>query len=97
MRYVLLRRVTYKNCFFIDCNLEGMDVAGALLVGSRFNGSNTLDMKNVTGPHKAIFVWYLRPGGGPARYKPAFQYIPYSTSVTGTLSIQENSARKKMT
>ncbi len=97
MSYTMLRRVTYKNCFFIDCNLEGVDVAGAFLVGTRFNECNTLDMRNVTGPHGAVFVWYLRPGGGPARYKPAFRYVPYATSVTGTLTVQENSARRKMT
>ena len=97
MRYAMLRRVTYKNCFFVDCNLEELDFAGALLVGTRFDGCNTLNMRNVDGPHGAIFTWYLRPGGGRIRYAPAPGYLAYTASSTGTLTIQENSARRKRT
>ena len=97
MSYAMLRRVTYKNCFFINCNLEEMDVAGALLVGSRFDGCNTLNMRNVDGPHGAVFAWYCRPGGGRIRYEPHSGYLAYTASSTGTLSIQENCARRKRT
>jgi uncharacterized protein YjbI with pentapeptide repeats len=93
MSYSMLRRVTWKNCFVLNCNLEGADVAQAFLVGTRFNGSITTDMKNVD---RAVFVWYLRVGGGPPKYEPDFQYRPYTTSVTGSLTFQENSARRRL-
>jgi hypothetical protein len=89
-----LRRVTYKNCFFINCNLEKADFAGGFFVGSVFNGSNTRGVRNVDGKHGAIFDWYLRPGGGSPQYEPTPGYIRMMTSSTGTVSFQENAARR---
>lgn len=99
MTYCMLRRVTYKNAFFLDCNLEGADFAQGFFVGSKFNGCRKRYMKNVdpSKPGGPVFTWYLRPGGGPPRYEPAPQYIPYNISVTGSLSVQENAARQKLT
>ena len=96
MTYAMLRRVTYKNCFFIECNLEGVDMAGAFMLGTKFRRCITLDMQNLTGSHKAVFHWYLRPKGGPNRYDPAFQYVVYDDSITGSISIQDNSAKRRM-
>lgn len=96
MLRTLLRRVTYKNCFFIETDLEGADMAGGFFVGTCFNGANTKDIQNLTGPHKAIFKWYLRIGGGPPRYESADGYIEMTTSATGTLSFQENAARRRL-
>ena len=90
----LLRRVTHKNCFFVNADLEGADMAGGFFVGTCFNESNTKDIQNLTGPHAAIFKWYLRVGGGPPRYEAADGYIEMTTSATGTLSFQENAARR---
>jgi hypothetical protein len=93
----MLRRVTYKNCFFTNTDLEGADMAGGLFVGSCFDGANTKGIQNLTGPHAAVFKWYMRVGGGPPRYEPADDYIEMTTSVTGTLSFQENAARRSLT
>jgi len=95
MLWTVLRRVTYKNCFFINANMECANMAGGFFVGSCFNGANTKGIKNLTGPHGAIFKWYLRPGGGSAKYTPSEGYYEMMTSATGTLSFQENSARRK--
>jgi len=97
MQRAMLRRVTYKNCFFVCTDLEGADMAGGFFVGSCFDDANTKDIQNLTGPHKAIFEWYLRVGGGPPRYEPAEGYIKMTTSATGTLSFQENAARRSLT
>ena len=97
MLRTLLRRVTYKNCFFVNADLEAADMAGGFFVGSCFNDANTKNIQNLTGPHAAIFKWYLRVGGGPPRYEPADGYIEMTTSATGTLSFQENSARRSFT
>lgn len=94
MLRTLLRRVTYKNCFFVNADLEAADMAGGFFVGTCFNESNTKDIQNLTGPHAAIFKWYLRVGGGPPRYEAADGYIEMTTSATGTLSFQENAARR---
>ena len=98
LSYAMMRRVTWKNCFVLDCNLEGADFAQAFLVGTRFNGSITRDLKNAdpTKPGGPVFVWYLRQGGGPPRYEQDFQYRPYATSVTGSLTFQENASRKRV-
>jgi hypothetical protein len=98
LTYCMLRRVTYKNCFFLNCNMEGADLAQGFFVGSKFNGSITKGMKNAdpTRPGGPVFTWYLRPGGGPPRYEPAPQYLPYNVSVTGSLTVQENAARRKI-
>ena len=95
MLRTLLRRVTYKNCFFVNADLEASDMAGGFFVGSCFNDANTKNIQNLTGPHAAIFKWYLRIGGGPPRYEPADGYFEMTTSATGTLSFQENAARRR--
>ncbi len=98
MTYCMLRRVTYKNAFFLNCDMEGADLAQGFFVGSRFNGSKVSELKNAdpSKPGGPVFTWYLRPGGGPPRYEPESQYLAYNTSVTGSLSVQENAARRKI-
>jgi hypothetical protein len=96
MWHVQLRRVTYKNSFFINSDLTGADFAGGFFVGSAFNGSKWPHARNITGNHGAVFVWYLNPKGGPPKYLPAPGYIKVMTSLTGTLSFQENAARRRL-
>jgi len=76
--------------------MEDANMAGGFFLGSCFNGANTEGIVNLTGPHKAIFTWYLRPGGGPSKYEPSDEYTKMMTSATGTLSFQENAARRKL-
>jgi len=96
MLWTQLRRVTYKNCFFTNADMERANMAGSFFVGSSFNGASTKGIQNVNGPHGAIFKWYLSPGGGPPRYESKDGYMEMMTSATGTLSFQENAARRKL-
>jgi len=92
-----MRRVTYKNCFFIDTDLSYADFAQGFFIGSAFNGAKTDHIRNADPKEAggAVFVWYLNPDGGPPRYSPAEGYKAVQTSLTGSISYQENAARNR--
>lgn len=91
-----IRRVTYKNCFFIETDLTDADFVGSELLGTRFNGAILDGVKNT---HRAVFLWWVSPYGlGPSKinYEPIPGYRLMDESATKGWSRRENAARKKI-
>jgi uncharacterized protein YjbI with pentapeptide repeats len=85
-----MRRVTYKNGFFIETDLQKSDFVGADLLGCRFDGANTLDVRNMD---RATFFWYLNPYGGKPSYDPRPGWAKLDKSVLGGITFRENAAK----
>ena len=91
-----LRRITYKNCFFIETDLTDADFVGAELLGSKFDGAILNGVKNT---HRAVFHWWVSPYGlGPSKisYEPIPGYRLMDESATKGWSNRENAAREKI-
>jgi uncharacterized protein YjbI with pentapeptide repeats len=90
--FASLRRVTAKNCLFINTDLTGSDFFQAELLGARFNGAILTMVRNMT---KANFYWYMSPRGGPPSYDPIPGWWKMDSSILGDITLRENAHRKK--
>lgn len=89
MWFCALRRVTYKNSFFLGTDMRGTDFVDAFLLGARFGPPNA-NLEYVKNIEHARFVWYINPQGGAPRYTPTPGYLEVNQSLIGGLSLQEN-------
>ena len=89
-----LRRVSAKHALFVNCDMRWADVAFADFLGARFSACKFEGIRN---PEYATFAWY-RATDGSARIEfvptPGFEMVEESS--LGTLSFQENAARRKL-
>ncbi len=89
-----VRRVTHKNCWYVDTDLEGADFLGSEFLGSRFDGANLTGLQNAD---RAIFSWWRSPMGlNKLNYDPIPGWMRLDFSVTGDASFQENSAGERV-
>jgi hypothetical protein len=90
MRNTIIRHAIWKNALIIDSNMTAADVVGTLLMGARFDGTDTRDIRNAD---KAFYAWWLNPWGGPPSYDPIPHWARLDHSIPGGESYQENAAR----
>ena len=83
----IVRHAIWKNALIIDADCTGMDVVGSLLMGARWDGTRTLDMRNTD---RAIYQWWMSPWGGPPSYDPIPGWTKLDESIMGGISYQEN-------
>ena len=89
-----IRRMTHKNCYYIDCDLRGADLLGSEFLGTKFDGSRTEGIKNADLAH---YVWWYYPmGGQKVSHRPIPGWVLLDESVTGGISVQENAAREQV-
>jgi uncharacterized protein YjbI with pentapeptide repeats len=89
----IVRHGIWKNALIIDADCTGMDVVGSLLMGARWDGTKTLDMRNTD---KAFYQWWMSPWGGPPSYDPIPGWTLLDESVAGGMSFRENAAREQI-
>jgi uncharacterized protein YjbI with pentapeptide repeats len=90
MRNTIIRHAIWKNALVIDADMVGADVVGTLLLGARFDGTDTRDMRNAD---RAVFAWWISPWGGPPSYDPIPGWLRLDHSIPGGESFRENAAR----
>ncbi len=88
-----IRRVTYKNCWFVGTDLQGADLLGSEFLGSRFDDAI---LEGIHNADRAIYSWWLSPMGfNKINFEPIPGWKRLDFSVTGDESFQENSVRER--
>jgi uncharacterized protein YjbI with pentapeptide repeats len=87
MWHTVLKGAICKNARFFETDMVGADIARADMLGARFDGAITEGMRNVD---RAIFRWFMPPGGGKPIYDPYPGALVLTESLLGSWSWQEN-------
>jgi len=90
----MMKRASAKHALFVNCDLRWADVSFADFLGAKWSAC---ELEGIRGADYATFVWY-RATDGSARieYVPTPGFVMDDQSQLGTLSFQENAARRKL-
>ena len=85
--HTVLKRACCKNAKFFKADLTGADICGAEMLGALFDGARADGLRNID---RAIFRWFMPPGGGKPGYEPFPGALVLTESVIADWSWQEN-------